>query len=326
MRRAAVAACCAVLVPLSAPPRPAPAPAVLEVRVDGQWHAWWRADSAPGRWSAPHPLVAEAVAWERSAPGVERGELLVSGSGEAWRIRVVLVRLDTALVRLRTHLARNPDGSSAPWSIAAAPAAALAAVNGGQFDHGGPWGWLVEDGAELRPPGRGPLAPALAVDTAGAVRWIPADSVAPVRAALGGAIAYAFQSYPTLLDDDGTLPGAVRAAGLGVDHEHRDARVAIGFDRDGGVLIAITRFAALGEALSRLPFGLTTPEMAAVMGALGCSRAVLLDGGASSQLMVRAGHEARTWPGIRKVPVGLLVLPRTAQPPASAHLRNSSSR
>jgi exopolysaccharide biosynthesis protein len=38
-----------------------------------------------------------------------------------------------------------------------------------------------------------------------------------------------------------------------------------------------------------LPFGLTTPEVAAVMGALGARRAVLLDGGISSQLLIREG-------------------------------------
>ncbi|MDQ2669991.1 MAG: phosphodiester glycosidase family protein, partial [Gemmatimonadota bacterium] len=96
----------------------------------------------------------------------------------------------------------------------------------------------------------------------------------------------------------------------GVDHDHRDARVAIGLDRAGRVVIALTRFVALGEALSRLPFGLTTPEMAAVMGAVGCDRAVLLDGGASSQLMVKDGDRERTWRGIRRVPVGLVVVPR----------------
>lgn len=285
---------------------------VLEVRVGGRWQEWWSTDRSPVQWTAPHPAVAGAVRWRKAAPGVEWGELMVSGAGEAWRIRVVLVRLDTARVRLRTQTGRGPTGTPAPWTIDSAPAAALVAVNAGQFDEAGPWGWVVEDGVEHRPPGYGPLAPALVIDSGGALRWLPPDSVALVAG--GGRpgspplqISSAFQSYPTLLDDDGSVPAAVQSSGRGIDHDHRDARVAIGMDREGRVIIALTRFAALGPALSRLPFGLTTPEMAAVMGALGADRAVLLDGGASSQLLLRDGRRTRRWEGIRRVPVGLVV-------------------
>jgi uncharacterized protein YigE (DUF2233 family) len=43
------------------------------------------------------------------------------------------------------------------------------------------------------------------------------------------------------------------------------------------------------------------------MGALGCRQALLLDGGISGQLMVRDGDgAARTWPGTRSVPLGLI--------------------
>jgi hypothetical protein len=71
--------------------------------------------------------------------------------------------------------------------------------------------------------------------------------------------------------------------------------------------VALTRFDALGESLGRVPFGLTTPEMAAVMGGLGCRHALLLDGGISGQLMVRrADGSVRSWPGTRSVPLGLV--------------------
>jgi hypothetical protein len=47
------------------------------------------------------------------------------------------------------------------------------------------------------------------------------------------------------------------------------------------------------------------------MGALGASRAVLLDGGISSQLLVRdTTGEARAWRGLRQVPLGLVVTRR----------------
>jgi exopolysaccharide biosynthesis protein len=120
----------------------------------------------------------------------------------------------------------------------------------------------------------------------------------------------AFQSYPMLLLD-GEVPLPLRQAGLGVDLAHRDARLALGTQPDGRVLIALTRFDFFGKSLDRLPFGLTTPEMAAVMGALGCRDALLLDGGISSQLMVRdARGSVRSWPGMRSVPLGLVGRPR----------------
>ena len=48
-----------------------------------------------------------------------------------------------------------------------------------------------------------------------------------------------------------------------------------------------------------------------VMGALGARRAVLLDGGISCQLMIREGGEMHSWPGWRRVPLGLVAVPRT---------------
>jgi exopolysaccharide biosynthesis protein len=105
---------------------------------------------------------------------------------------------------------------------------------------------------------------------------------------------------------DGVVPGPLREAGLGVDLAHRDARLALGTLEDGGVIIALTRFDALGPTLGRVPFGLTTPEMAAVMGGLGARHALLLDGGISGQLMLRSSDgTVRTWRGSRAVPLGL---------------------
>jgi exopolysaccharide biosynthesis protein len=99
-------------------------------------------------------------------------------------------------------------------------------------------------------------------------------------------------------------------AALGVDLKHRDSRLALGELRDGRIVIALTRFEGLGGVLASLPLGLTTPEMAALMGALGARRAVALDGGISSQLLIREGTRTRTWPGWRRVPLGLLAVPR----------------
>jgi hypothetical protein len=286
-------------------------PAALSVRGPDGWREWWRADRAPARWTEPLPAVAGAVEWRPVAPGVRWGELQLSGDGEAWRIRAILVQLDPKLVRLETRSLQRADGRPLRWNVDSAPPEAIVALNAGQFTSSGPWGWLVKGGVERHPPGAGPLAPALVVDTAGAVGLVPPDSIAGTRG--DPAVREAFQSYPSLLVEDGDIPRPLREAGLGVDLEHRDARLALGLDREGRLLIAITRFEGLGGALSNLPFGLTTPETAALMGALGCRRAMLLDGGISSQLLLRLpGGETRAWRGIRQVPLGLVVLPAIA--------------
>jgi exopolysaccharide biosynthesis protein len=167
----------------------------------------------------------------------------------------------------------------------------------------------VRRGREIQPPGTGPLSAAVVVDRAGRLRILPADSIAAVRAS--GEAVEAFQSYPALLAGDGAVPPQLAAPGRGVDLEHRDSRLALGELRDGRVLLVLTRFEGLGGALSQLPFGPTTPEMAAILGALGCRRAVLLDGGLSGQLALRdAAGELHRWPGLRDVPLALVALPR----------------
>lgn len=179
-----------------------------------------------------------------------------------------------------------------------------------------PWGWLVQNGRELAPPGVGSLSMAVVFDSSGAVRFVAADSLASARDA--GRIADPFQSYPTLLTGDGTVPAELLADGRGVELSHHDSRVAIGELRDGRLIIAMTCFNALGDAAAAVPFGLTVPEMAALMGALGCRRAVSLDGGISGQLVVRqADGTRRKWIGWRRVPLGTLVLPRVMSAPGA---------
>ena len=283
----------------------APGDPGLAVRTTDGWRTWWRAAAAPARWDAEHPVLAAQAVWRTASPGVEWSELDVSGPGEAYRVRVVAVRLDPRRLDFRLVLPPSQGGFAGRWSVDEAPDDAVLAVNAGQFT-AGPWGWLVRGGVEEAKPGVGPLAPGIVVDESGAMRLVAPDSFAAART--GARLA--FQSYPTLLEGDGEVPLALRDAGRGVDLEHRDARLAIGELRDGRILIAITRFQALGGALELLPFGLTTPEMSAIMGALGCRRAVLLDGGISSQLRLRDGATTRSWPGMRKVALGLVAVER----------------
>ncbi|HKU59672.1 MAG TPA: phosphodiester glycosidase family protein [Gemmatimonadales bacterium] len=271
----------------------------LAVRTWAGWDTWWRRDAAPARWTGDAPL-AERIHWRPGRPGVEWGELQLRGASEAWRTRVVVVRLDPARVDLTLDPAftRNRE-----WTIGDAAADAAVALDAGQFRGSLPWGWVLTGGREVLRPQYAPLAGAVTVDDAGRVRVVSPDSVEAARAA--GGLREAFQSYPMLLQD-GAVPEPVRAPGLGVSHDHRDARLALGTTAGGQVVVALTRFDALGPELGRIPFGLTTPEMAAVMGALGCRQAVLLDGGISGQLLLRHGADTWSWPGTRRVPLGLV--------------------
>jgi exopolysaccharide biosynthesis protein len=121
-----------------------------------------------------------------------------------------------------------------------------------------------------------------------------------------------FQSYPTLLSNDGTVPSALRSGEGGLSLTHRDARLALGETRDGLLLIVLTRFDAMGEITGSIPLGPTTPEMAAIMGGLGAKDAVMLDGGISAQLLLRDPARAAPlrWPGWRRVPLALIARAR----------------
>ncbi|MGZ8470850.1 MAG: phosphodiester glycosidase family protein [Gemmatirosa sp.] len=321
MRRAlAVALALPLLLGAARAAAPGLPDSALAVWRDGRWTTWWRSAHAPARWASPAPAITAGLRWRTAASGVTWSELRLAGDGEAWRVRVIVARVDPQRARLVLGgaVARTARGPRPAWTVDSAPARAALALNAGQFSGATPWGWLVHAGREYRAPGTGPLAPAVVVDTAGRVTIVPAAALPALRAAPTAAIARgatpavreAFQSYPALLQD-GAVPAPLHAADRGVDVAHRDARLAVCTQRDGRLLIALTRFDALDGALDVVPFGPTVPEMAALMGALGCRDAVLLDGGISGQLMLRASDgSTRRWPGLRRVPLGLVVAPR----------------
>ena len=276
----------------------------LAVRDSHGWTTWWRSDAAPTSWNG-EPRLARRVAWHPGAQGVEWGEVQLRGPSEAWRTRVIVARIDPAKVKVALVPAFTQNAS---WTVAKADTSTILALDAGQFRGSLPWGWVVSRGKEVLAPEYAPLAGAVVVDSRGAVRIVSPDSVAAERER--GKVQEAFQSYPMLLID-GVVPEPLREPGLGVDVTHRDARLAVGTLEDGRVIIALTRFDALGPTLGRVPFGLTTPEMAAVMGGLGARHALLLDGGISGQLMLRSSDgSVRTWHGSRAVPLGLEVRSR----------------
>jgi len=275
----------------------------LAVREGARWVTWWRQEDAPARWDGDVPL-AERVSWRPGAEGVEWGELQLRGASEAWRTRIVVVRIDPRRIELSLAAAFAADQN---WTVNDAERGVAVALGAGQFRESLPWGWVVHRGRELLAPQYAPLAGAVVVDSSGAVRVIPPDAVGAEHAR--GTAREAFQSYPMLLHE-GAVPAPLLESGRGVDLGHRDARLALGTLPDGRLIVALTRFDALGGVLGRVPFGLTSPEMAAVMGALGCREALLLDGGISGQLLLRdADGAAHVWSGIRRVPLGLVGRP-----------------
>ena len=223
----------------------------LAVKAGAGWVTWWRSNGAPARWDGAAPLAAR-IAWRAGTSGVEWGELQLRGASEAWRTRVVLLRVDPRRVDLSlvTAFTRNES-----WTVADADSGAALALDAGQFRQSLPWGWVVTGGREVLAPQYAPLAGAVVVDPSGAVRVVPPDGVAAERAR--GTAREAFQSYPMLLRD-GVVPAPLVEAGRGVDVGHRDARLALGTLDDGRVVVALTRFDALGSALGRVPFGLTS--------------------------------------------------------------------
>ena len=252
----------------------------------------------------PAPREGEAsLAWQPGQPGVEWAELPLSGRGELGAIKLVVTRIDPAVTRLGLVWGFDAKGDRPAWTIARAESAAVA-LNAGMFVDALPWGWVVIDGGERLAPGTGPLSSALIGLDDGSLHWVDGDDVSAWRRRAD--VSFAFQSYPTLLTADGRQPTALSEPGS-INLTHRDARLAIGLDRDGRLLVVLTRLDADIPGLDRIPFGLTVPEMAAVMGALGARQAMLLDGGISAQLAVRDSSGAvQQWPGLRKVPLALV--------------------
>src|SRR5258707_13155480 len=181
---------------------------------------------------------------------------------------------------------------------------AALALNAGMFVERLPWGWVVMNGRERLPPGHGPLSSALVGLADGRLVWVDGDDVSTWRGRAEGDVRFAFQSYPTLLAGDGEVPAALRDGSI--NEAHRDARLALGLDRQGRLLVAMTRLDSPIPGADRVPFGLTVPEMAAVMGAFAAQHALLVDGGHSAPLTTAGSTGATSgWKGHGKVPLAL---------------------
>jgi hypothetical protein len=298
-----LAGACAALIAAAAAGTALRPPSSLHIMSGGMLVEWWRSDRAPARWTGPLPVVADAFHWQPLRPGIDIAQADIAVNRGWLRLRVIAVRLEPGTLQLGLEQHTAANGMTGTWTARRAPEDVVFGINAGQFSETGPWGWLVLDGRETRYPGRGPLSMGVALDTAGTVHWMPDSTLLHRRRSL--APRWAFQSYPVLLDAAGTVPPLLGDGRL-MDTAHRDTRLAIGRLADGRLLVILTRFAAGGRFLERLPAGLTTAETAALMGALGARPALMLDGGLSAQMLVRdSAGVAGIWPGARRVPLAL---------------------
>jgi exopolysaccharide biosynthesis protein len=206
-------------------------------------------------------------------------------------------------VELSLEVARGGD-AVLPWTLDRAPSDGVVAFNAGQFTDAGPWGWVVHRGREFLPPGSGSLAAAVTVDSAGRVQIVGPAEIPLARSA--GPVE-ALQSYPLLLLANAVPPAL--CVPDAIDATHRDIRFALGVRANGEVLVVLSRYRGarvLSPMVERLPIGPTTFEMVEIMRRLGTTSAVMLDGGLSAQLLVRAPQDSATWPGLRGVPLAIV--------------------
>ena len=262
-------------------------------------------------------LFALGLLGHAAAP-VTWTESRMATTGPLSVVNVIVAELDLRQLQLHLDTATVDYGLRAAWTIDRIPSHGLAAFNAGQFIGGFPWGWLVMNGEERQPPGNGRLAMSFVVDDAGKASLVTRDELPAARARA----VWAFQSYPMLLTGRGELPWELQEQGRGASLTHRDSRLALGIRTDGTVIVALTRFAMAGAAGERLPWGPTVPEMAAFMRSLGCDRAMMLDGGISSQLTVRGANGVlERWANWRSVPLAVIATSRATIAHARRHAR-----
>src|SRR5687767_10127354 len=139
-------------------------------------------------------LVASAVVWQPVRPGVWYRESPMATKGSLASVRVVAVRIDPRVARFSLHSATRDDGTRGRWTVDSIGDAGVLAFNAGQFRVSGAWGWIVQDGVEVQPPGSGSVVMSFVVDSTGVVSLLEQGEVDAKRRH----VRVAFQSYPAL--------------------------------------------------------------------------------------------------------------------------------
>ena len=205
------------------------------------------------------------IAWRAIAPGAERASLDVEG------VPVALVRFALATYRAQVIVGAGVPPRAQTAAEAARAPGVVAAVNGGFFDeHRAPLGLRIADGRV-----RAPLRPhadwgVLLLDDARA-RIVHTTDLRGAVTARG-----AIQVGPRLV---------VGGAPLGLKPQ-RALRTGVALDRDGGHLTLV---------LADTP--VDANARARALPAAGFDAALLLDGGPSTQLALRAGDARDDIPG-----------------------------
>ncbi len=123
-----------------------------------------------------------------------------------------------------------------------------------------------------------------------------------------------------LLSENGKVDAHICGQRAQLDALSRDRRLAIGTRADGSLLFVLAHFDGVGSASGTAPLGVSLPELASIMRALGAQQAALLATGPSAQLMVRESSDgvARRWAGDVGSAHGLLIEDRRASPHVNA--------
>ncbi|HKH83866.1 MAG TPA: hypothetical protein VKA25_09290 [Gemmatimonadales bacterium] len=152
-------------------------PESLGVWTSQGWETWWRREAFSRNWNG-RATLAHHVTWRQGARGLDWAELELWGASEAWRTRLIVVRVDPVVMELSLEAAFT---RSRGWTIADADSTVALALDAGQFRHSLPWGWVVSKGEELLQPEYAPLAGAVVLDSSGAVRIVAPNDVATER-------------------------------------------------------------------------------------------------------------------------------------------------
>jgi uncharacterized protein YigE (DUF2233 family) len=233
--------------------------------------------------------VAPADGWQAVASGVALRELTPTLGPDRPPARVLAVRFDPAVVRLRVGYAPGAPQPLSAW--ATANPAALLVINGGFFTpEQRATALVIADGVPSGTSYSG-FGGMLAVTEDGTIslrplRDQPYDPAEPLREAV--------QSFPMLV-----FPGGVPAEPE--DDGARTRRTAVAFDREGRLLFIVCPGAN---------FTLTELAQWLANGELQAERALNLDGGSSTGMLLRAGATRREVEAFVPLPEVLLIEPR----------------
>jgi len=240
------------LLPLSPTPTPTPRPTVRPPT----------ATSLPTR--TPEP---PDTGWRLLQPGIELRQILVEGEPVA--DRVIVVRLDPAVVRFRVHYDPATPLLVSAW---AERLQALLVINGGYFTpEGETVGLLISDGRAWGT-SYGDFAGVFAVTPDGAVsvRWLGDQAYDPNEP-----LQEALQSFPVLVK-----PGGVMGFPADADDGRPARRTVVAQDRQGRILFVVAPRGNL--SLHRLARFLAASD-------LDIQVALNLDGGTSTGLWLETG-------------------------------------